>query len=108
MGKLTRNGLTHQQVSCDDWSNPRIKIYKCFLKVSLLVTIKKMLIEIVNPMGQFRLDHGMFPRLVFLRNHFNISWHSLEIGTLFQVPIQGRIQKLFGCFGFSIRVICLV
>ena len=49
MGKLTRNGLTHQQVSCDDWSNPRIKIYKCFLKVSLLVTIKKMLIEIVNP-----------------------------------------------------------
>ena len=70
MGKLTRNGLTHQQVSCDDWSNPRIKIYKCFLKVSLLVTIKKMLIEIVNPMGQFRLDHGMFPRLVFLRNYF--------------------------------------
>ena len=49
MGKLTRNGLTHQQVSCDDWSNPRIKIYKCFLQVSLLVTIKKMLIEIVNP-----------------------------------------------------------
>ena len=104
MRKLTRNGLTHQ-VSCNTWSNPRIKIHKSFLKVSLLVSIKKMLIEIVTFLRQFQLDHGMFPHLVFLSNYFNISWHSLKIGTLFQVLIQGRIQK---CPKKWVKIFCFL